>query len=138
MPQYVNLGVAGEYQLAPGAWDSVEFTAEWTDETGQHADGGSVFARGPARFSGTVSLHIDGLPTGAVVQARMSEYEGDELRADHPIHEIAGTGGGSFVVVPVTKRLAPGRSMRVRLLNQAAVPVTVVSAVLTALVWKET
>ncbi|AMW13435.1 peptidoglycan-binding protein [Streptomyces qaidamensis] len=138
MPQYVNLGVAGEYQLRPGAWDSVEFTAEWTDETGHHATGGSVFARGPARFSGTVSLHIDGLPAGAVVQARMSEYQGDELRADHPIHEIAGTGGGTFVVVPLTKRLAPGRSMRVRLLNQAAVPVTVVSAVLTALVWKET
>ncbi|MGR4847482.1 N-acetylmuramoyl-L-alanine amidase [Streptomyces violaceus] len=138
MPQYVNLGVAGEYELAPGAWDSVEFTTEWTDETGHHATGGSVFARGPARFSGTVSLQIDGLPAGAVVQARMSEYEGDEHRADHPIHEITGTGGGSFVVLPLTKRLASGRSMRVRLLSQAAVPVTVANAVLTVLVWKET
>ncbi|GAA2576182.1 hypothetical protein GCM10010304_16210 [Streptomyces roseoviolaceus] len=137
MPQYVNLGVAGEYELAPGAWDSVEFTTEWTDETGHHATGGSVFARGPARFSGTVSLQIDGLPAGAVVQARMSEYEGDEHRADHPIHEITGTGGGSFVVLPLTKRLASGRSMRVRLLSQAAVPVTVANAVLTVLVWKE-
>ncbi|GAA2896986.1 MULTISPECIES: peptidoglycan recognition protein family protein [Streptomyces] len=137
MPQYVNLGVAGEYELAPGAWDSVEFTTEWTDETGHHAIGGSVFARGPARFSGTVSLQIDGLPAGAVVQARMSEYEGDEHRADHPIHEITGTGGGSFVVLPLTKRLASGRSMRVRLLSQAAVPVTVANAVLTVLVWKE-
>ncbi len=97
-----------------------------------------MFARGPARFSGTVSLQIDGLPAGAVVQARMSEYEGDEHRADHPIHEITGTGGGSFVVLPLTKRLASGRSMRVRLLSQAAVPVTVANAVLTVLVWKET
>ena len=137
MPQYVNLGIAGPYQLGPGAWDSVEFAAEWTDETGDHAAGGSVFARGPARFSGTLSVHIDGLPAGAVVQARMSEYQGEELRADHPIHEVAGTGGGTFVVLPVTKRLASGRGMRVRLLNQSAVPVTVASAVLTVLVWKE-
>jgi hypothetical protein len=138
MPQYVNLGAAEPYDLAPGAWDSVEFTAEWTDETGDHATDGSVFARGPARFSGTLSLHIDGLPAGAVVQARMTEYEDDQQRVDHPIHEIVGTGGGTFVVLPVTKRVASGRSMRVRLLNQGAVPVTVVSAVLTVLVWKET
>ncbi|MEV5427939.1 N-acetylmuramoyl-L-alanine amidase [Streptomyces sp. NPDC052701] len=137
MPQYVNLGIAEPYQLAPGVWDSVEFTTEWTDETGDHATGGSVFVRGPARFTGTVSLRVDGLPVGAVVQARMAEFEGDRHRADHPIHEITGTAGGTFAVVPLTKRLASGRSMRVRLLNQAGLPVTVTSAVLTAMVWKE-
>jgi hypothetical protein len=137
MPQYVNLGIAKPYQLAPGVWDSVEFTTEWADETGDHASGGSVFVRGPARFTGTVSLRVDGLPVGAVVQARMAEYEGDRHRADHPIHEITGTAGGTFAVVPLTKRLGSGRSMRVRLLSQAGLPVTVTSAVLTAMVWKE-
>ncbi|GHA01614.1 N-acetylmuramoyl-L-alanine amidase [Streptomyces echinoruber] len=137
MPQYVNLGIAEPYTLQPGVWDSIEFTAEWTDETGDHATGGSVFARGPARFTGTVSLAVDGLPVGAVVQARMSEYDGDQLALDHPIHEIHGTDGGSFAVVPLTKRLTAGRGMRIRLLNQASEPVTVTSAVLTALVWKE-
>ncbi|WP_030895381.1 N-acetylmuramoyl-L-alanine amidase [Streptomyces sp. NRRL S-474] len=138
MPQYVNLGIAQPYRLAPGAWNSIEFTSEWADETGDHASGGSVFARGPARFSGSLGLRIDGLPAGAVVQARMSEYQGDQHRAEHPIHEIIGTGGGTFAVVPLTKRLPSGRSMRIRLLNQSAVPVTVASAVLTVLVWKET
>ncbi|WP_268257542.1 hypothetical protein [Streptomyces olivaceoviridis] len=37
----------------------------------------------------------------------------------------------------LTKRLGAGRGMRVRLLNQSAKPVTVTSAVPTALVFKE-
>ncbi|MFE6362989.1 N-acetylmuramoyl-L-alanine amidase [Streptomyces sp. NPDC057806] len=137
MPAYINLGLAEPYTLAPGVWDSIELTAEWTDETGDHATDGSVFARGPARFTGSISLRIDGLPEGCVVQARMSEFEGSEHRADHPIDEVLATGGDTFAVIPLTKRLASGRSMRVRLLNQADVPITVTSAVLTALVWKE-
>ncbi|MFJ8789913.1 glycoside hydrolase family 25 protein [Streptomyces sp. NPDC102462] len=137
MPQYVNLGLAKPYKLSPGAWDSIEFTKEWSDETGDHATDGSVWARGPARFTGSVSLYLTGLPAGAVVQARMSEYQGDKHEADHPIHEIIGTAGGTFAVIPLTKRLAKGRGMRVRLLNQSGSPVTVSSAVLTLLVWKE-
>ncbi|MEU9736782.1 N-acetylmuramoyl-L-alanine amidase [Streptomyces sp. NPDC048002] len=137
MPQYVNLGIADPYELAPGVWDSIELTAEWTDETGDHATGGSVFARGPARFTGSISLRIDGLPADGVVQVRMSEFEGAEHRADHPIHEISATNGDTFAILPLTKRLRSGRSMRVRLLNQADVPVTVASVVLTVLVWKE-
>ncbi|GAA2458396.1 N-acetylmuramoyl-L-alanine amidase [Streptomyces glaucus] len=138
MPQYVNLGIDRPYRLTPGTWDSIELTREWTDETGDHSSGGSVFARGPARFTGSVGLRFDGLPAGAVVQVRMSEFQGSEHRADHPVHEIVGTEGGTFAVVPLTKRLASGRNMRVRLLNQAGVPVTVSSVVLTVLVWKET
>ncbi|MGI5441427.1 glycoside hydrolase family 25 protein [Streptomyces shenzhenensis] len=137
MPQYVNLGLAKPYKLKPGAWDSIEFTEEWSDETGDHATNGSVWARGPARFTGSVSLYLTGLPAGAVVQARMSEYEGDNHHADHPIHEIIGTAGGTFAVLPLTKRLAEGRGMRVRLLNQSDAPVTVSTSVLTVLVWKE-
>ncbi|MET9445110.1 N-acetylmuramoyl-L-alanine amidase [Streptomyces sp. NPDC006610] len=137
MPQYVNLGLATQYTLNPGFWDSIEFTSEWSDETGHHASGGTVFARGPARFTGSLSLAVTGLPAGKTVQVRMTEFEGDEVRTNHPIHELVGTSGGSFAVVPLTKRLASGRSMRVRLLNQSGAPVTVTSAVLTVLVWKE-
>ncbi|MEU3984226.1 glycoside hydrolase family 25 protein [Streptomyces sp. NPDC026672] len=137
MPQYVNLGLDKPYTLRPGVWDSIEYTQEWTDETGDHASDGSVFARGAARFSGSLSLALTGLPVGSVVQARMSEYEGDTFHSDHPIHEIVGTPGGSYAVVPLTKRIGQGRRMRVRLLNQHSAPVTVTSAVLTALVWKE-
>ncbi|MFF8941692.1 N-acetylmuramoyl-L-alanine amidase [Streptomyces sp. NPDC014864] len=137
MPAYVNLGVARPYALRPGAWDSIEFTEEWSDEPGGHATDGAVFARGAARFTGSVGLRFEGLPVGGVVQVRMSEYEGGDIKADHPVHEIVGTGGDTFGVVPLTKRLAAGRGMRVRLLNQSAQPVTVSSAVLTALVWRE-
>ncbi|MFE6282174.1 N-acetylmuramoyl-L-alanine amidase [Streptomyces sp. NPDC057877] len=137
MPEYVNLGLAEAYTLRPGSWDSIEYTREWTDETGDHATNGSVWARGPARFTGSVSLAIQGLPAGAVVQARMSEYAGDQHVQDHPIHEIIGTSGGTFAVVPLTKHLASRRGMRVRLLNLADVPVTITSSVLTVMVWKE-
>ncbi|KOV74694.1 peptidoglycan-binding protein [Streptomyces sp. AS58] len=137
MPQYVNLGIAEPYTLDLGAWDSIELTSEWADESGHHGTGGSVFARGPARFTGSISLALNGLSAGDCVQVRMTEFEGDDHRADHPIHEVLGTPGGTFAVVPLTKRLAAGRSMRVRLLNQSSAPITVASAVLTALVWKE-
>ncbi|MDQ0717879.1 hypothetical protein QFZ55_007331 [Streptomyces luteogriseus] len=40
-------------------------------------------------------------------------------------------------MVPLTKRLAAGRSMRVRLLNLGAEGIEVVSAVLTVMAWAE-
>lgn len=135
VPDQVNLGIAAPYQLAPGAWDSVEFTTEWADTADQHATDGSVFARGACRFTGSVSLHITGLAAGATVQVRMSEYEGDQHIADHPIDEAVGTLGDTYHVTPLTKHLPAGRGMRVRLLNNGGAPVTVQSAVLTALSW---
>jgi hypothetical protein len=135
-PFYVNLGIE-PYELAPGGWDEVAFTEEWNDELGQHAADSEVFAAGPARFTGTLSLRFEGLPVGDVVQVRMSEWQGNTLKVLHPIHEVIGTPGGAFCALPLTKRLGSGRSMRVRLLNQSAGRIEVASAVLTALVWKE-
>jgi len=137
MPAYINLGVAKDWALQPGVWDSVEFTSEWADETGDHPAGSALFAEGPARFTGSLSLAIEGLPVGATVQVRMSEYKGTTHTHDHPIHEITGSEGVTFAVVPLTKRLGAGRGMRVRLVSLANRPVTISSAVLTALVWKE-
>ncbi|MFE3032904.1 N-acetylmuramoyl-L-alanine amidase [Streptomyces canus] len=137
MPEYVNLGIAKPFTLQSDGWDSIEFTTEWNDTAGDHAANGSVFVRGAARFAGSVSLTLQGLPVGDVVQVRMSEYEGDTFKADHPVDEVIGTPGGSYGVVPLVKRVGAGRGMRVRLLNQAPVPITVTSAVLTALVFKE-
>ncbi|GGZ73358.1 N-acetylmuramoyl-L-alanine amidase [Streptomyces echinoruber] len=137
VPDFVNLGLAKPFTLKPGSWDSVEFTTEWSDEPDGHAAGGSVFVRGAARFTGSVALALSGLPVGQVVQVRPSEYEGDTHKADHPISEITGTAGGTYSVVPLTGKLAAGRGMRVRLLNQSSVPVTITSAVLKALIFKE-
>ncbi|GAA2621351.1 hypothetical protein [Streptomyces vastus] len=90
-----------------------------------------------ARFTGSLSLRCEHLLAGDVVQVRMSEWEGANLKRVHPIHEVMGTAGGTYAVVPLVKRLGPGRSMRVRLLNQSAGGIEVASAVLKALVWKE-
>ncbi|GAA2276223.1 hypothetical protein GCM10010145_39060 [Streptomyces ruber] len=137
MPDYVNLGLSKAYTLAPGGWQSIQFGTEWSDEPGGHATGGRVFARGAARFTGSVSLSVTGLPVGDTLQVRMSEFDGDTHKANHPTHEITGTKGETFAVVPLTKRLGRGREMRIQLLNQSSRSVTITSAVLTVLVWKE-
>lgn len=136
-PAYVNLGLVHGYNLAAGEWDAVQFTQEWNDEPGDHTPDSPVFVQGAARFHGTLSLRFEHLPVGAVVQVRQSEYEGSTLKADHPITEVIGTAGGTYGTVPLVNRLAAGRSMRIRLLNQSGEDVEVASAVLKALVWKE-
>ncbi|WP_411092337.1 N-acetylmuramoyl-L-alanine amidase [Streptomyces sp. 049-1] len=136
-PAYVNLGLEQGYQLAPDSWEEIAFTEEWSDELGQHPATSEVWVVGPARFTGSLSLRFEHLPEGEVVQVRMSEWEGSTLKQAHPIHEVIGTAGGTYSVLPLVKRLGAGRSMRVRLLNQSSGPIEVASAVLTALVWKE-
>ncbi|MFF0092652.1 N-acetylmuramoyl-L-alanine amidase [Streptomyces canus] len=136
-PQYVNLGLVHGYQLASGEWTEIQFTQEWNDEPGDHAANSAVFVAGPARFHGTLSLRLEGLPEGEVVQVRQSEYEGTTLKGDHPIDEVIGTGGGTFRVLPLVNRLGSGRTMRVRLLNQHSEDIEVASAVLKVLVWQE-
>jgi hypothetical protein len=136
-PAYVNLGLVHGYQLAPGEWTEVQFTQEWNDETGDHAVNSAVFVAGAARFTGTLSVRFEGLPEGDVVQVRQSEYEGTTLKQDHPINEVVGTPGGTFHTLALTNRLGAGRTMRMRLLNQSTEQIEVASAVLKALVWKE-
>ncbi|PWI15936.1 N-acetylmuramoyl-L-alanine amidase [Streptomyces sp. Act143] len=136
-PAYVNLGLVHGYQLAPGEWTEIPFTQEWNDEPGDHPANGAVFVAGAARFTGTLGLRFEGLAEGDVVQVRQSEYEGTTLKQEHPIDEVIGTAGGTFRTIPLVNRLGEGRTMRVRLLNQADTGIEVVSAVLKALVWKE-
>lgn len=137
MPSYVNLAVAKPYQLRPRVWDAVEFTTEWADELNHHPDANSVFVRGPARFTGTLSLGFEGLPVGEVVQVRTYEAEGADITAYHPLHEVVGNPGGTALVVPITQRVRKNRSIRVRLNNLSGQTITVSKAILSALVWKE-
>ncbi|MFG2682510.1 hypothetical protein [Streptomyces sp. NPDC048392] len=137
-PEYVNLGLARSYQLAPDLWDDVEFTTEWNDEPDDHALNSPTFVKGAARFTGSLSLRFEGLAVGEVVQVRMSEHDdAGQQQHTHPPHEVIGTSGGTYSCVPLTKRLGAGRTMRVQLLNQGADSIEVASAVLTALVWGE-
>ena len=136
-PGYVNLGLADGYELAPGVWKDIAFTAEWADEPGGHAAGDATVVKGPATFTGSLSLRFEGLDVGEVVQVRMAEYDNaGALKHSHPIHEITGTRGGSFGVLPLAKRIGAGRNLRVRLLNQGPGPIEVASAIVTALVWE--
>ncbi|MEZ7005812.1 N-acetylmuramoyl-L-alanine amidase [Streptomyces sp. AD55] len=140
MPQYVNLGLARGYQLAPGHWDAIAFTQEWSDEPSHHDPNGAVFVQGPASFTGTLSLRFERLGVGEVVQVRMVELDASgAVVHTHPAHEVIGTAGGTYSVLPLTKRVARGRGMAVQLLNQGGDRdgIEVASAVLSALVWTE-
>jgi hypothetical protein len=44
-PEYLNLGLAQAYPLAPDLWAAVEFTTEWNDEPDGHALNSTTFAR---------------------------------------------------------------------------------------------
>ncbi|MEU1403984.1 N-acetylmuramoyl-L-alanine amidase [Streptomyces sp. NPDC005728] len=138
MPKYVNLGAA-EVTLKPGQdWTTLVFTTEWTDETGDHATGGSVFAKGAARFTGELNLQLSGLPAGSQLQVRQSEYDSQGAHVqDHPVGEVIGTPGDTFGKVPITGRLASGRQMRIRVKAFENAPVKITGAVLKVLVWKE-
>ncbi|WP_078850074.1 glycoside hydrolase family 25 protein [Streptomyces sp. NRRL F-5126] len=138
MPQYVNLALARPYTIAPGQdWDAIEFTKEWTDETGDHSEGGSVFVRGKARFTGTVSLVLEGAPAGAQIQVRQSEVDAKGTYVlDHPIAEIIATEGNTYATVPITNHLPAGHGMRIRVKAFQPTPLKVAAAVVKALVWK--
>ncbi|MCA1220241.1 glycoside hydrolase family 25 protein [Streptomyces sp. 8L] len=139
MPKYVNLGVSKPYQLKPGAdWDAIEFNAEWDDQTGDHATGGSVFVKGKAVYNGTIWLRFSDLAVGQVVQVRQSEVDANgKYVHDHPASEVIGTGGDTFAAVPLGGSVAAGRSMRIRMISQQAkTPVTVAGVTLMAFVWK--
>ncbi|MCA1220610.1 glycoside hydrolase family 25 protein [Streptomyces sp. 8L] len=138
MPQFVNLGLAEPYTIAPGKdWDAIEFTKEYTDETGDHSPGGSVFVRGSARFSGQVSLTLEGAPAGAQIQVRQSEVDAKGAYVlDHPITEIIATEGATFGTVPLTNHLPAGHGMRIRVKAFQSTPLKVTAAVVKALVWK--
>jgi len=139
MPKYVNLGLDKPYTIRPGQnWDAIEFTKEWTDEAGGHTSDGSVFVRGPARFTGQLSLVLKGVPVGAQVQVRQSEVDTDgEYVVDHPVAEVIGTEGGTYAVIPLTGRVGKGRRMRVRVKGFQNTSITVASAALKAMVWRE-
>ena len=139
MPLYVNLGIDAPFALRPGGdWDAIEFTAEWADEPGGHANDGSVFVRGPARFTGEISLRAAGLPAGHALQVRQSEVDSTGAYVtDHPIAELIGTSGDTFGKLPLTGRIGSGRQMRIRLKSFETTPVRITSAVLKVLVWKE-
>ncbi|GAA3717705.1 glycoside hydrolase family 25 protein [Streptomyces tremellae] len=138
MPQFVNLGLDKPYTINPGQdWDAIEFTKEWTDETGDHGTDGSVFVRGKARFTGTVSLCIEGAPVGAQIQVRQSEVDSKGTYVlDHPIAEVIATAGKTYATVPIANHLPSGHGMRIRVKTFQSTKVTVSAAVVKALVWK--
>lgn len=139
MPKYVNIGVAKQYKLTPGAdWDAIEFDTESDDQTGDHAAGGSVFVKGKAVYNGTLWLRLSGLAVGEVVQVRQSEVDATgKYVHDHPASEVIGTSGDTFAAVPLGGSVAAGRSMRIRLQSQQAkTAVTVTGVTLMAFVWK--
>ncbi|REE95306.1 DUF1906 domain-containing protein [Thermomonospora umbrina] len=95
MPDYVSVGAAAGQALPGGAWTTLAWDIEYSDTTGQHADGGGpALLSGPARYALTVSVTLRDLPAGARVQARAIEVSADDAArfAAGPVQQYIGAG----------------------------------------------
>lgn len=111
-PHYLSIGRDDPMTVAPGAWDAIEFTSEWSDPGHDHYDkGGSQFAAGSCTFWGHVVLEIDGLPAGEYAEVQMSEVKDG---ADVKDHQVDNRIPGGRTAVPLDGAVPAGRGMRLR------------------------
>lgn len=137
MPRYLALAMTRPFVINdPGVWVSLTWDTEWADDAEQHFDGAQAFASDGAQYAGVLHVKVSGLAPGEEIQVRVVEGDGtDERRL--PIAEGVGTGGGSYIAVPVCGKVSPGRRAKLMLaqFNGDAGPVTVERAELKAQVW---
>lgn len=125
MPEYVSVGTGPETQdLEPGEWQAVAWPTEYSDPSGQHGGEGLSVLTGPAKYTLSAYVRVEGLPLGTPVQIRAVEVKPDPDGPD-PIAQIG----------PVAERVAPdvdytiadlvdaGNKLRVQLLVPAAAKV---------------
>lgn len=97
VPEYVSVIAGRDEPIPPGAWHTIVWRREASDRGRQHPDGGGPgLLTGPARYSLTASVILEGLAVGAELQIRAVETgKPDDLG---PIAEFAGTSGKTFAL----------------------------------------
>lgn len=99
MPEYVSVGMDAEQDLPPGEWVTVDWGKEFSDADHNHWNrGGPSLIIGPARYSLTANVRIEGLPPGTELQARVIERAEDGGDVDNgPIAEYVASNGATFL-----------------------------------------
>ena len=99
MPEYVSVGIDKPIDLPPGQWVTVAWGKEYSDRDHHHwNEGGTTFVVGPARYSCTANVRIDGLAPGTELQARVIEVAEDGSKTEPgPIAEYTASQGATFL-----------------------------------------
>lgn len=134
VPTYVSVDKtenSRREQLAAGQWQQVYFdnnNSGGADD--HHADSGDwpSLVRGPADYTGYISLRLSGVPEGVPCQARVvevTEKDGswEVVEQDFPV-EFVGTGGDTFVTVPASGYVGADRRLRVEVVHFGDADVT--------------
>ncbi|MFI0357924.1 peptidoglycan recognition family protein [Actinomadura sp. 9N407] len=99
MPEYVSVGMRDAQDLPAGEWVTVRWDEEFSDAGHHHRNaGGPSIIEGPARYSLTANVRVEGLEPGTPLQARVVERAddgGDETGG--PIADYQAGSGAMFV-----------------------------------------
>lgn len=133
MPTYVSIDKTDQSRregLTAGTWQQIYFDQNNSRGTqGHHADGDwPSLVRGPADYTGDITLRLSGVPAGVPVQARVVEVDENSdswevVETSYPI-EHAGTAGDTYVTVPCTGHVSKDRRLRIEVTHYGGPEIT--------------
>lgn len=139
MPEYVSVGTSEAQDLPPNEWVTVTWVREYADADHHHRNaGGPSLVEGPARYSLTADVRIEGLPPGTELQARTIERrDSDGGTETGPIAEFLASNGATFVHYALpADTVGDGRRVRFQVIQFGTAPGRIVSGTAKALAWR--
>ncbi|GAA4100516.1 MULTISPECIES: N-acetylmuramoyl-L-alanine amidase [Actinomadura] len=140
MPEYVSVGVTDAQDLPPNTWTTVDWPKEFADSAHHHWNqGGPSLVHGPARYSLTANVRIEGLPAGTELQARAIERrESDGKVEAGPIAEYIATNGDTFLHYSLpADTVNDGFRVRFQVIHYGTQTAQITAGSAKALIWEQ-
>jgi len=137
MPEYVSAGL-GEPHFPPNTWVTVRWDEEYSDAGHHHRNaGGPSFVKGPARYTGTVAVRIEGLAPGTEIQARAFERRDEDGKVTDKgtVAEYVASQGATFIHHNVTDSVGSGDRARFEIIHYGTETGVIKSGNVKMLVW---
>lgn len=138
MPDYVSVGMDAEQDLPSGEWVTVNWGREYADAEHHHWNqGGPSMIVGPARYSMTANVRVEGLAPGTELQARVIEHadDGGDV-ANGPINEYVSSSGATFVHYSLpADTVGDGYRVRFQVIQYGTSGARIVSGTAKGLAW---
>ncbi|MFC6880139.1 MULTISPECIES: N-acetylmuramoyl-L-alanine amidase [Actinomadura] len=139
MPDYVSVGTTGTQDLPPSTWVTVDWGKEYADAAHHHWDkGGSSLIVGPARYSLSCDVRIEGLAPGTEIQARAIERAEESGAVEGgPIAEYLASSGATFLhyALPAAS-VGDGSRVRFQVIHYGAGTAKITSGTAKAFAWR--
>lgn len=138
MPDYVSVSMGEPQEFPPRTWVTIRFDREHSDKGHHHRNaGGPSFVKGPARYSATCALRIEGLAPGTEIQARVFERaDADGSTTDSGLlAEYFASNGATFLAHNVVDSVGAGDRARLEVIHYGTDTGRIVSGTVKALVW---